>query len=227
MPAPARAVVACSFSGATIQVTLGAAEDEATVVRDGLDIVVRDATSVIPCGNPTVDTVDTIQATDASIGTTEFTVDLGGGFPDRLTIVGTGGPDDVLFRSDGIVLNNAQPLDADVEVTASGVEDFAAEGGGGADVLSGDATFPARLVLDGQGGADTITGGTAGDELAGGDGDDQVFGGNGADDLFGGLGIDMLEGDDGNDELFGGGGGAQLDGGIGGGRRGGPGGLGG
>src|ERR671919_389350 len=215
MPTPARAVVACSFSGATFQFTLGAAEDEATVVRDGLDIVVRDATSVIPCGNPTVDTVDTIRATDASIGTTEFTidlsggmfelglttpegdgtdeiefaVDLGGGFPDRLTIVGTGGPDDFLFRSDGIVLNTAQPLDADVEVTASGVEDFAAEGAGGADVLSGEATFPARLVLDGQGGADTITGGTAGDELAGGDGDDQVFGGNGADDLFGGLGI--------------------------------------
>src|SRR5919106_477812 len=242
MPTPARAVVACSFSGATVQVTLGAAEDEATVVRDGLDIVVRDATSVIPCGNPTVDTVDTIQATDASIGTTGFTIDLsggmfepglstpegdgtdeiefavnlGGGFPDRLTIVGTGGPDDFLFRSDGIVLNNAQPLDADVEVTASGVEDFAAEGGGGADVLSGEATFPARLVPPGEGGTDTIIGGTAADELAGGDGDDDLVGGTGADDLFGGLGLDVLEGGDGNDELFGGGDADMLDGGIGG-----------
>jgi Ca2+-binding RTX toxin-like protein len=248
MPTAARAAVTCSFSGGTVQVTLGAAEDEASIVRDGDDIVVRDATAEIPCGSPTVNTVDAIRAADASSGTTEFTIDLSGGmfepgqldegdgtseiefaielgagFPDRLTIVGTGGADDILLRADGVVLNNGDeqaPLAADVDVTTTGVEEHAVVAGEGADEVSGDgpmiAPFPGRLFFDGQGGDDTLTGGTAADELTGGDGDDDVVGGDAADDLSGGAGLDELDGGDGDDELFGGGDDDQLAGGLGG-----------
>jgi len=237
MPTAARAAVTCSFAGGTVQVTLGAAEDEASVVRDGDDIVVRDGMAEIACGGPTVTTVDTIRANDVSSGTTtftidlsggpfepgatdegggtseiEFSVDLGGGFPDRLTIIGTSGPDDILLSALGINLNNAAvPLavDKDWDVTTAGVEEHAVEAGDGDDTVSGDATlpgpFPSRLLLDGQGGHDTLTGGTAADELAGGDGDDDLTGGSGADDLFGGPGEDELDGESGDDELFGGG----------------------
>ena len=237
MPTAARAAVTCSFTGSTVQVTLAAPEDEASVVRDGDDIVVREGSTEIACGGPTVTTVDTIRANDVSSGTTEFTIDLSGGpfapgltdegdatseiefvvdlfagFPDRLTIVGTSGPDDILFRGDGVVLNNADepvPATADVDVTTAGVEEHAVDAGDGDDIVSGDATlpgpFPSRLFLNGQGGHDTLTGGTAADELTGGDGDDDLLGGNGADDLFGGAGADELDGESGDDELFGGG----------------------
>lgn len=236
MPTAAQAAVTCSFTGTTVQVTLGAAEDEASVVRDGDDIVVRDGVGEIACGDPTVTTVDTIRANDATSGTTEFTidlsggpfvpgstdegdgtseiefvVDLGGGFPDRLTIVGTDGPDDILFRSDGIVLNHADepvPADADVDVTTAGVEEHAVLAGDGADIVSGDATFPgpfpSKLILNGEGGSDILIGGTAADELFGGDDDDELHGGPGADDLHGGPGADDLFGEEGDDELFGG-----------------------
>jgi Ca2+-binding RTX toxin-like protein len=246
MPTAARAAVTCSFAGGTVQVTLGAAEDEASVVRDGDDIVVRDGIAEIACGGPTVTTVDTIRANDVSSGTTtftidlsggpfepgatdeedgtseiEFSVDLGGGFPDRLTIIGTSGPDDILLRSDGIVLNNADepPADVDVDVTTAGVEEQEVLAGDGDDIVSGDATlpgpFPSRLLLDGQGGLDTLTGGTAADELAGGDGDDILMGGTGADELSGGPGADELFGESGDDELFGGGDADLLEGGPG------------
>jgi Ca2+-binding RTX toxin-like protein len=247
MPTAARAAVTCSFAGGTVQVTLGAAEDEASVVRDGDDIVVRDGIAEIACGGPTVTTVDTIRANDVSSGTTtftidlsggpfepgatdeedgtseiEFSVDLGGGFPDRLTIIGTSGPDDILFSALGINQNNAaEPLavDKDWDVTTAGVEEHAVEAGDGDDIVSGDATlpgpFPSRLLLDGQGGHDTLTGGTAADELAGGDDDDDLLGGDGADELSGGPGADELDGESGDDELFGGGDADLLEGGPG------------
>ncbi|MGH2738765.1 MAG: hypothetical protein ACRDHH_08100, partial [Actinomycetota bacterium] len=79
MPTAARAAVQCSFAGGTVQVTLGAAEDEASVVRDGDDIVVLGGAGQIPCGGPTATTVDTIRANDVSSGTTTFTIDLSGG----------------------------------------------------------------------------------------------------------------------------------------------------
>jgi Ca2+-binding RTX toxin-like protein len=248
MPTAARAAVTCSFAGAVVQITLSSPEDEASVVRDGEDIVVRDDTAEVACGGPTVDTVDTIRANDASAGTTGFTIDLSGGpfapgltdegnatseiefavdlfagFPDRLTIVGTGGADDLLFRADGIVLNNDDeptPATADVDVTTAGVEEHAVLAGDGNDVVSGDPAllgpFAGRLLVDGQGDHDTLTGGTAGDELTGGNGDDDLVGGDGADDLSGGPGADELEGESGDDELFGGGDADLLDGGAGG-----------
>ncbi|MGH2765717.1 MAG: calcium-binding protein, partial [Actinomycetota bacterium] len=247
LPQPARAAVTCSFSAATVQITLGAPEDQASVVRDGDDIVASDGNVDLPCGGPTVNDTDTIRVNDVSSGTTSFTIDLSGGpfepgltdegdmtseiefvvdlfagFPDRLTIVGTTGADDILFRSDGINLNNAAepvPATADVDVTTAGVEEHAVDAGDGADVVSGDATFPgpfaSKLILDGEADSDLLIGGNAGDELSGGDGDDELRGGPGADDLHGGPGADQLFGEDGDDDLFGEGDADLLDGGPG------------
>ncbi|MGH8131489.1 MAG: beta strand repeat-containing protein, partial [Steroidobacteraceae bacterium] len=81
--------------------------------------------------------------------------------------------------------------------------------GNGADTidLSAAGTYQASY-LDGRGGADSLTGGAAGDIFIGGTG-------NGADTLIGGDGNDLLVGGDGNDALTGGAGNDVLRGGVG------------
>src|SRR5262249_18616536 len=72
--------------------------------------------------------------------------------------------------------------------------------GGGIGVvegLAGDDTFTAagstqNTRIDGQGGADTLTGGLA---------DDVIFGGEGDDDIFASAGNDYLQGDGGTDTV--------------------------
>ncbi len=73
-----------------------------------------------------------------------------------------------------------------------------------------------KLVVNGQGGDDTITGseGLAGLiklALYGGDGNDDIFGGDGADNLYGGAGDDHLEGFRGNDRMIGGWGNDEME----------------
>jgi hypothetical protein len=124
LPAPVGAAVTCSFSGTTLSVILGGPQDAASVVRAGTEIEVRAGSTLLNCGGtPEVDSVDSITASDTSNGTTTFTIDLAGGpfepgatttgegtspeiefqvdltgqFPDRLGIVGTGGPDAFSF----------------------------------------------------------------------------------------------------------------------------------
>lgn len=248
VPGPAWASVTCSFIGNALSISMSTPEDRAAVVRSGTDIEVTDGTNQVPCGGtPTVTTTDQIQVTDTSNGTTEFTidlsqgpfapgftdeedgtseiefsVDLGGFFPDRLVVVGTDGADDMLFRSDGLNLNNgAEPLlvDKDVDVTTSAVEQHVVNAGGGADVIEGNPIFPGpfsgTLILNGEDGADTLTGGAGPDQLHGGDGNDVLAGYDGADDLWGDAGMDILDGDRGNDDLFGGTGADTLNGGDG------------
>ncbi len=246
VPLPARAAVTCSFASATLQITLGAPQDLASVVRETDDIVVREGTEEIPCGGPTVDNTDTIRVNDPTSGTTAFTIDLSGGpfepgltdegdltseiefavdlfagFPDRLTIVGSGAGDDIVFQSGGINLNRgSEPLfSEDVDVTTAGTEEHAVESGSGADVVTGTpgvgGVFAGKLILDGGDDADDLTGGSAADELSGGDGNDDLFGSDSADDLHGNAGDDELFGDDGDDELFGGGEADTLEGGEG------------
>lgn len=250
VPSPAWASVTCSFFGTTLSISMSTPEDRAAVVRSGSDIEVTDGTNPVPCGGtPTVATTDQIQVNDTSNGTTEFTidlsqgpfapgftdegdgsseiefsVDLGGFFPDRLVVVGTGGADDMQFRSDGLNLNNgAEPLllDKDVDVTLSGVEHHVVNAGGGADVIEGNPAFPApffggTLILNGEAGNDTLSGGTGPDQLHGGDGNDTLAGDNGADEVSGDAGQDTVDGDNGNDDLFGGADADTLNGGNGG-----------
>lgn len=237
VPSPAWAAVTCSFSGTTLSISMSTPEDRAAVVRSGTDIEVTDGTNPVPCGGtPTVTTTDRIQVTDTSNGTTEFTidlsqgpfapgftdegdgtseiefsVDLGGFFPDRLVVVGTSAADNMQFRSDGLNLNNgAEPLliDKDVDVTTSGVEQHVVNAGGGADVIEGAPVFPApfggTLILNGDAGNDTLSGGTGPDQIHGGDGNDTLAGHDGADDVLGDAGVDIVDGDNGNDDLFGG-----------------------
>jgi Ca2+-binding RTX toxin-like protein len=92
-------------------------------------------------------------------------------------------------------------------------------GTSGPDTISGDQSGPDDDVINGLGGADTLSGLAANDTLRGGggadtlsgdDGDDTLEGGLGNDTLDGGAGDDSLSGGDGNDTLRGGGTGLDV-----------------
>ncbi len=92
-------------------------------------------------------------------------------------------------------------------------------GTAGPDTISGDQSGPEDDVINGLGGADTLSGLAANDTLRGGggadtlsgdDGDDTLEGGVGNDTLDGGAGDDVLSGGDGNDTLRGGGTGLDM-----------------
>jgi Ca2+-binding RTX toxin-like protein len=71
-----------------------------------------------------------------------------------------------------------------------------------------------RVVINGGGGDDTLSGGTAGDFLNGEAGSDTLRGGNGADTISGGADGDTLYGDSGNDIIAGDDGDDIIDGGF-------------
>ena len=62
-------------------------------------------------------------------------------------------------------------------------------------VLSADGND----VLNGNGGSDTIYGGSGNDAISGGDGNDLLYGGPGDDQLFGGIGNNLMVGGPGDD----------------------------
>jgi Ca2+-binding RTX toxin-like protein len=263
-PAPALGAVTCSLAGTTLAVSLSTPEDAASVVRAGTEIEVRAGATEVNCGGtPTVDTVDTVTVTDPSLGTTTFTIDLSGGefgpgattggegaspeiefqvdlggqFPDRVVIVGTGGADNISFSGSGINLNAVEAPAVDADVTAAGVEEFEVRAGADADTVTGvppiGSAFGGRMILHGEAGADVLTGGVGPDALFGGGGTDVLAGAAGtdrlsgeddpdtieggaeADDLFGNAGSDDLVGQSGDDRLDGGSGADVEDGGEG------------
>ena len=59
-----------------------------------------------------------------------------------------------------------------------------------------------NLIMDGQGGSDSLRGGLGNDSLAGGNGDDVLLGYEGDDTLVGGFGNDVMHGGDGNDVIY-------------------------
>lgn len=87
-----------------------------------------------------------------------------------------------------------------------------AQGGGGADNLSGGDTSDR---LWGRFGDDILNGGDGHDRLFGGRGSDTLNGGNGHDRLYGGIDADSLNGEAGHDRLYGWHGNDTLDGGDG------------
>ncbi len=74
-------------------------------------------------------------------------------------------------------------------------------GGLGSDTLRGDEGSD---NLRGEAGADVLSGGDGNDIVNGGDGEDLMFGGSGNDLMFGGIGFDRLYGGTGTDKMYGG-----------------------
>ncbi|MEA2451380.1 MAG: hypothetical protein QOG04_90 [Actinomycetota bacterium] len=153
----------------------------------------------------------------------EFTVNLGTGVGDTLTVVGSTGADHIVFGRSAVAACaggtgrlsfnlNAQEATDDCDTTAaiSNVENFVVAGSGGDDIISfggaegtGNAFLATATYSIGGGGgddeitgslqADTITGGAGDDDLTGGEGDDSLDGGDDYDAVAGGVGADMLD----------------------------------
>ena len=119
----------------------------------------------------------------------EFELAMGGG-SDQLVLMGSDASDVFTFGSAG-VNTGAGPLDFDVEITGSGIDQTTVHGQGGSDEISGQGGrgtgAPTQLRMH-------LYGDTLDDALAGGDGDDDLHGGDGQDELEGGLGTDYLDG---------------------------------
>ena len=103
--------------------------------------------------------------------------------------------------------------DGDLTVTTTSGGDVTLKGSYLDDVIT--LTGSGGATLDGEDGADTLTGGAGADTLYGGHGNDDLSGSDGADALYGGYNTDTLHGDGGADMLSGGFGTDTLSGGDG------------
>ncbi|MEB3882254.1 calcium-binding protein [Lyngbya sp. CCY1209] len=74
----------------------------------------------------------------------------------------------------------------------------------GNDSLQSPETINEPVLINGNQGFDTISGGNSGDRLFGGQDGDRIFGGLGRDNIFGNLGNDFLEGGRDQDSIYGG-----------------------
>lgn len=141
-------------------------------------------------------------------------LDVGKG---QLSIAGTPSAEQVLVTMDSptIVRVRAQSAGGVVETTfqRSAVSSISYYGGEGNDRFENATNIPANAL--GQGGDDTLIGGSAADTLQGGDGNDLLYGNGGDDLLLGGTGNDRIWGGDGNDTMHGEEGHDFLDGGNG------------
>ena len=89
------------------------------------------------------------------------------------------------------------------------------QGGGDTITAAGSTLGTVRLLVDGGNGGDTITGGDQDDSLLGGTGIDVINGGDGEDTILGGEGGDIIDGGAGDDSLLGENGNDTLSGGEG------------
>ena len=118
--------------------------------------------------------------------------------------IGAGNTLDYSAFGTGVTVNLATGAATNVfGAAALGVSNFATVlGGGGSDLLTGNAATASSLV--GNAGGDTLNGGTAADTLSGLDGNDSLTGGAGNDSLLGGNNDDTLVDGSGDDNLDGG-----------------------
>lgn len=205
---PAQAVVSCSFTLATstVTVTLTAAGDDA-VIDLSATTPAQIRVNGVPCaaGSATVSNTTTISVIgdadanqDVDIenagpggafpSTIAWAVDGGGGAGDSLIINGATAADTVTVTDTAFTMNGAAGVTA-------GLEDIIVNGDAGGDTIdaAADAAGGPVLILNGQAGADVITGGAGDDFITGGDGDDLLAGGDGVDDVDGGLGADTID----------------------------------
>jgi len=119
----------------------------------------------------------------------------------QLVVNGTTGNDSI--QIDSVSGGLRVTLNGIDKGTFAGVNRIRAAGGQGNDsiTLESNVNVPAELL--GEGGNDTLRGGTGNDSLVGGDGDDSLQATAGDDSLFGGNGNDTLRAGAGNDRLFG------------------------
>ena len=196
---PAAATVACTYTGGTrtAAITMGVG-DSATIMLSGTALDVNGA----QCQTATVTNTDTVTVT-GNTGSESVTLDLGGGAftnangdiafdlamntngpaGDSFTIAGAPTANNIVFGASGVDLTN----DGSLDVTTTGVENFAVNAGAGNDKVSGagsaatGAAFGTALSLNGGAGDDTLTGGNGADSFVGGAGNDAIAGGNGSD----------------------------------------------
>jgi hypothetical protein len=114
------------------------------------------------------------------------------------------------------------------EFPAAGIDSFSIAGGLSTNVIEIDATFPNRItlnliqggpgantILGGTGGQELIFGGNAGDSIVARGPDEFISGGNGADSIAAGPGSETVVAGNGNDTIRGGTGSASINGGAG------------
>jgi Ca2+-binding RTX toxin-like protein len=216
---PADAAVGCSFDSGTaiVSVTLGAG-DTTTMSVGGAGEILVDA---VQCSTATVTNTDTVTiAGDTGDETAiisqaggqfapgktpqgsgndqiEFSVDLGAGSGDTLTLTGVPGVSNAItLGSGGINLELSSNPDDVPDVTYANVENVSVDGSNSGDGISGagspgtGSAMSLPLTLDGGAGSDSLTGGASNDALNGFGGHDTIDGQAGNDAIDGGLGVD-------------------------------------
>ena len=231
-PAPAEAFTCFRTASESLLEIHAGGNEHVTIKRSGVNFhISSEDTDATHCG-ATVNNVDTVEI-DAAGGAERITLDLSNGqFAPGATAEGSG-TSEIEFTSDPDNCINCQFNSGDR---------FEIVGGSGAEnirffdddaiMLNGDNDFDVsllnphrRLLVDGNGGADyvhggsgifahttpmLITGGTGSDDLTASDGsdllraeegNDTVHGGDGPDGIDGAAGDDLLFGDAGNDQF--------------------------
>jgi Ca2+-binding RTX toxin-like protein len=125
-----------------------------------------------------------------------------------LTINGTDVADTIVVSRNAagaILVNNGTVAISGGTATVANTSLIQIFGKDGDDQLSLDESSGAMPAanISGEGGNDTLIGGSGGDVLNGGPGNDTLLGKGGADTLLGGDGNDTLTGGDGDDQVFG------------------------
>ena len=153
-PPPAAAATTCAFAGSTATVSMSAAGDTGSIA---VGTAGRIMLASAQCGTATTANTDTIVVngntgaetltidlsggafepglTAEGTGTSEieFSLDLGTGVLDRITITGGPGNEAITFGTSGMALNG----DSDVDATVTGVELGTVNASAGADTVSG------------------------------------------------------------------------------------------
>ncbi|MBY0322259.1 MAG: VCBS domain-containing protein [Reyranella sp.] len=123
----------------------------------------------------------------------------GGGGNDTVNYNSFGGPDPAGAPTQGAVINLLTGTATD---PWGGTDTLTSiENAGGSDLGDTITLGNTGGSAYGQGGNDTITGGTGDDYIEGGSGDDSIAGGGGNDTIIGNAGNDSIDGGDGNDTV--------------------------
>lgn len=254
LPPAARAHVTCALDDfGQPHVRLWTGGDSVTLRVVDNRISFRTGAAFQPCGSATRFNTDLITVRDMSGGNTrvaidlrggafapgatdeagdsdeiEWSISLGPGREDFLTVIGTLRDDSVFVGHGGFNLNVAQEALGSPDNDArqlTGVNRITLLGDRGDDELRGSGKLatgdpvpiPMRLFggpgndsLDGGRSGDSIDGGPGFDHISGGRGRDLVSGQGGGDEMAGGRGNDSLSGGSGKDSAWGGNGGDQL-----------------